>query len=209
MMLPTLSDLPIASPLPATSGSLSPDEQAQAARTTVGLGEISGRTLLHLRGNDAESVLQAEHMNIGDVIDQSGLLARLRRDEFVLLARDRLTASEQIVAKIGERRVTLTDITHGRCGLLLIGARAPDVLPKVCALDFDLFLNLHAAQTSLAKVRTLIVRADVDSVPAYGLFVDRSLAAYVWGVVYDAAQEFEGVALSNDGFESLRMGSLW
>lgn len=209
-MLPTLSDLLIASPLPAASGNFSPDDQVQVARAVVGLGEITGRTLLHLRGNDAEAALNQADMKIGDVAaTDDGLLARLRRDEFILLARDGRTAAEAVARMIGDHRVTLTDVTHGRCGLLLVGTHASDVLPKVCGLDFDLFPNLHAAQTSLAKVRTLIIRADADAALAYGLFVDRSLAAYVWGVVFDAAREFDGVALNNDGFESLRMGSLW
>ena len=51
-----------------------------------------------------------------------------------------------------------------------------------------LMLDISTAQNSLAKVRTLIIRADVDETPAYGLFVDRSLAQYVWGVVYDAGR---------------------
>jgi sarcosine oxidase, subunit gamma len=97
-------------------------------------------------------------------------------------------------------RVTLTDITHGRAGIALVGTQARDVLAKVCGLDFSdrTFLDKHAAQTSLAKVRALIIRDDEDSLPIYKLFVDRSLASYVWDVVYDAAQEFGGVVFNYD-----------
>ena len=34
------------------------------------------------------------------------------------------------------QHITVTDITHGRCMLLLIGQDAPNVLRKVCGLDF-------------------------------------------------------------------------
>lgn len=209
--LPTFSALPIASPLTLTASDLPGDEQARLARAAVGLGELAGRTLLHVRGAAAENVLQGADMPIGAVrTTADGLLARLRRDEFALLAPDGRVALTRLAGVVGGQRVTLTDITHGRGGLLLAGRHAPDVLAKVCALDFARqFPNLHAAQTSLAKVRTLIVRADIESLPAYGLIVDRSLAAYVWAVVFDAAQEFGGIALSSSGLDYLRETSLW
>jgi len=201
--LPTFAEFALASPLALRDG-------ASSLNASVGLGQLSGRTLLHLRGAEAETALQVHDMKIGDVAAvEDGLLARLRRDEFVLLARDGRSAFDQLAAMIAGRRVTLTDLTHGRCGLLLVGRDAPRVLPKVCALDFRQFPDLHAAQASLAKVRTLIMRADLDALPAYGLIVDRSLAAYVWDVVFDAAREFGAAALNDDGIDSLRKATLW
>jgi heterotetrameric sarcosine oxidase gamma subunit len=205
-VLPTLSDLPIASPLAA-------DMTSDSTEQMVRLGEICGRTLLHVRGAEAEHVLGASSLAIGDaaaVENEEGLLARLRRDEFVLLVRDGWATSERLAGLIGEARVTLTDITHGRCGLLLVGAGtyASDVLRKVCGLDFAdaAFPSLHAAQTSLAKVRTLIIRADIDTTPAYGLFLDRSLAQYVWDVVYDAGLEF---GIRRIDLDNTRARGLW
>lgn len=207
IVLPTLSDLPIASPL------VGGNEVSDSAEQTVRLGEICGRTLLHLRGAEAESALRLSSMGIGDVAaieSEEGLLARLRRDEFVLLVRDGWATSDRLAALIGQARVTLTDITHGRSGLLLVGAgtSAPDILRKVCALDSSdaAFPHLHAAQTSLAKVRTLIIRADIDTTPAYGLFVDRSLAQYVWNVVYDAGLEF---GIRRLDLDNTRARGLW
>ncbi len=205
-VLETYSDLPIESPLVGVS-------EFNDASEGVGLGEITGRTLLHLRGSGAETALRAGVLKIGDaaaVESEEGLLARLRRDEFVLLVRDGQATSGRLTGLIGDERVTLTDITHGRCGLLLVGVGtlAADILRKVCGLDFgeSAFPNLHAAQTSLAKVRTLIIRADIDTTPAYGLFVDRSLAQYVWDVVYDAGLEF---GMSRIDLDNTRARGLW
>lgn len=207
-VLPTFSDLPIASPL----GDLIPKQSVALGATALGLGELCGRALLHLRGNDAETVLQTPGLNIGGVaVQPDGLLARLRRDEYLLLTRIPQEAFGWLQSAIGSQRVTLTDITHGRCVLMLTGKDVREVLTKVCALDFSdaQFPNLYAAQTSLAKVRTLIIRVDVEQTPAYGLVVDRSLAAYVWDVMFDAMQEFGGMALDRESVNHLGDRSLW
>jgi sarcosine oxidase subunit gamma len=183
-VLETFSNVPMASPLKTGAG---------VGESALTLSEITVRGVLHLRGSDTETALQESGMKIGEVKEtQLALVARLRHDEFVLMTRDRHGSMRGLRTVIGDRHITLTDITHGRCGLLLAGEAAAGVLRKVCGLDFGdaAFPNLYAAQTSLAKVRTLIIRADIHDIPAYGLFVDRSLARYVWDVVYDAAQEF-------------------
>ena len=183
-VLETLSSLPIASALKAVTG---------AGDGALTLGEITGRTLLHIRGGESETDARQSAQKIGDVMALAdGLLARLRHDEFVLFAYDGRASLMRLEMMSASRHVTVTDITHGRCGLLLAGEGAAEVLRKVCGLDFGdkAFPNFYAAQTSLAKVRTLIIRADINDTPAYGLFVDRSLARYVWDVVYDAGQEF-------------------
>jgi heterotetrameric sarcosine oxidase gamma subunit len=138
--------------------------------------------LLHIRGRLPSPI---ESMAIGQVMHGSdGLRARLRRDEFIVLTTN-TDAAEKTYAK--DAHITLTNITHGRCVMRLAGARVNEVLAKVCALDFSKFAPLSAAQTSLAKVRALIVRDDSG---AYHISVDRSLGAYVWDVLADAAREF-------------------
>jgi heterotetrameric sarcosine oxidase gamma subunit len=204
-VLPTFCDLPITSPLTGVF----PDQITVSA---LGIGEISDRALFHMRGNTAEAAFHVSDMSIGDVAARhDGLLARLRRDEFLLMTHTPRDTFALLERMIGSQRVTLTDVTHGRCILLLLGKDALQVLPKICALDFSdqQFPNLHAAQTSLAKVRALIIRADVNQTPAYALIIDRSLALYVWKVVFDAMREFGGVALSHDSLNNLREGSLW
>jgi sarcosine oxidase subunit gamma len=202
MMLPTTSQLPIASPLANT---LPHYKDMQEQPQTVGMAESTNWHHLHIRGMGAEAVLSDSYsmsqIAIGAVATVSdGILVRLRRDEFLLLTSDLNPAMKQLASKPGEALFTLTDITHGRAVICVGGVCAPEVLPKVCGLDFtdSEFPNRYAAQTSLAKVRALIVRLDTAQAPAYYLIVDRSLAAYVWEVVYDATQEFSGVVMSQE-----------
>jgi heterotetrameric sarcosine oxidase gamma subunit len=204
MILNTKCNLPYSTELMPPPGSQ--QDLLETVREQVGMAALAQVGLLNVHGRDGEAVLQRVYalpsLHVGDVAAvDSGLAVRLRRDEFLLVVADVQAAMERVAGARQEARVTLTDITHGRTGIALAGARARDVLAKVCGLDFSdtAFPNMHAAQTSLAKVRVLIIRT--DSVAVYQLFVDRSLSAYVWEVVCDAAQEFGGVVLS---FDSLR-----
>ncbi len=210
MTLPTLSKLPIAPPLTnAVSRRISTDPaKGQTAHDSVGMAQVMAWNYLHIRGIGAEAVLSGAYhtpqMAIGSVTTvPDGILARLRRDEFLLLTADLKAAMDHLASKPAGTLITLTDITHGRAVIYLGGTRAPDVLPKVCGLDFadTKFPNLHAAQTSLAKVRTLIIRMDTGPTPAYLLVVDRSLADYVWEVIDDAAQEWGVTVMSQDSLE--------
>jgi len=190
MPVSTFSTIPFVSPL---------ENVAQpTAATRIRLEDATQQGMIDIRGKAAEQVLQTLYDSVpsasGDVtITSDGTLVRLRPDLFALLGNQR---NEAVFTRLnnaaGAAGITVTDMTHGRAIMLLVGAQAGSVLPKICGLDFHdaAFPNLHAAQTSLAKVPTLIVRADRDAVPAYLLVVERSLGAYVWGVVYDALQEF-------------------
>lgn len=81
-----------------------------------------------------------------------------------------------------------TDLTHGKAIFKLTGVSGKELLSKICGLDFEerRFPNLHAAQTSAAKIKTLIVRADQGNVLTYYLHVERSLGQYFGEVIWDA-----------------------
>jgi heterotetrameric sarcosine oxidase gamma subunit len=204
--LATISKLPIAPPLidPLIGQNSPPSAQEQAARR-VGIAQITIWNLLHIRGIGAEVLLSGAYstpqMAIGAVESVSdGVLVRLRRDEFVLLTPDLKPTMDRLAAKPAERLITLTDITHGRGIICVVGARASNVLPKVCALDFAdaKFPDLRAAQAILANVRALVIRMDTAQTSAYFLVIERSMTGYVWQVIYDAAQEWSGIVLSQD-----------
>src|SRR5688572_23582815 len=130
-VLSTFSDLPIASPLVG----ILPDQSAEITDSALGLAEITGRALLHIRGDNAAAVLQVADMKIGDVAEwQDGMIARLRRDEFTLLTRTPRESLARIEDMPVEQRVRLTDVTHRRCGLLLVGNHATNVPSKVLAV---------------------------------------------------------------------------
>lgn len=212
MSLSTHSQQPIAPPMTAEEGDdPNPSQAGNRGRNRVNLGMIRDQGMLHIRGREARRVLaqvyETQETDIGQVrLVTDGTLACLRPDECVLLTSDVQAALSRLKGVSSSRLLTLTDVTHGRAMILLTGLRAADVLPKVCGLDFSerRFPDHYAAQTMLAKVRALVIRADNGDLPVYTVVVDRSLAAYVWEVVYDAAREFSGLILSKDALRKLR-----
>ncbi|GAB0117850.1 hypothetical protein [Acidisoma sp. 7E03] len=74
------------------------------------------------------------------------------------------------------------------------GAAAPDVLAKLCAVDCRLhrFADLTIAQTSVARLSTVVLRADREGRPCFHLLSDSSAAAYMLTCLLDAAEEFGG-----------------
>jgi sarcosine oxidase subunit gamma len=190
MVYVTAADLPIQSPL---------GESSTGIASHVLLEDLSGqRALLDLRG-DANPALRRVFGTVpaapgGVLVDQDRTVACLRPDHLIAATGHGDSAALMADLRGGgpDHPITITDITHGRGVLRLGGPRAVDVLPKVCGLDFraSAFPDLHAAQTSYAKVKALIIRQDEDGQPAYLIVVDRSHAQYVWDVTADAMGEF-------------------
>lgn len=186
MTLPLTSDLLLVSPF---------SEAAYGDSFTVRLEDATAQiALIHVQGAgalDALAVLGDAPRRPGGVLRiEAGLIAALRPDMGeALVAPER---ASQIAAQLEGERVTVLDMSHGRALMTLSGPHAAGVLIKLCGLDFDerAFPDLHAAQTSVAKVRSLIVRADEGGSPRYILAVDRSHGAYMWGAITDAMQEF-------------------
>ncbi len=173
--------------LPYISPISTPAVQSSAGSLT----DVSGRGLIDIRGRDLGGIFQT--IRIGEVkcIDK-GILVRLTPEQYMLLDANVDVAGKWLQMEAGATRATITDMTHAYGQLRLVGEGARDLLPKICGLDFadSAFPNQHSAQSSLAKVRTLIVRLDDENIRTYHLIVSVSLAAYVWDVVADAMQEF-------------------
>ena len=77
---------------------------------------------------------------------------------------------------------------------MVAGISAPEMFAKICGVD----LRLHKfplgkiAQTSLAKMSGIVIRADLGRVPAYHLLADIASADYLWPALLDAMKEFDG-----------------
>jgi sarcosine oxidase subunit gamma len=135
--------------------------------------------------------------------DASGaLIARLGAQDF-LIADDldgasglpqRLAASWHSAAQRGAYPVPRQ---HGLVTLALGGERTDEVLARLCAVD----LSAHAfdadaiAQTQLALTSAIVMRSAVTGPPGYRIYVDTSLALYVWDVLDEVAQSLGGGVL--------------
>jgi heterotetrameric sarcosine oxidase gamma subunit len=110
------------------------------------------------------------------------------------------TAVTQRVEKVrDEELVSVFDATHGRALLRITGARTPDLLAKVCAIDFSEAVTPDGAafRSSVAKLVTDIVRYDRDGEISYLLHCERSSGQYLFDALIDAGDEF---GIEVDGF---------
>ena len=163
--------------------------------------DLTGAPIVRIQGPAADSLqslLPAVPAKPGDVVDLGqGLLARLRPQEFYLFGKTVeaiLPTAAELVRHFAEsgQHLHATDYTHGQAVVWLAGPAVPQLLSKICGLDFRerAFSNHQVKQTSAAKIKALIVRDDEGDIPAYFLHVTRPMGQYFWETLWDAGQEF-------------------
>jgi len=83
---------------------------------------------------------------------------------------------------------------HSHAWFSIRGAQAPDMLAKLCAVDFAThrFPNFSIAQTSVARLNSIVLRADTGGEPTYHLLADSASSAYMLACLLDSAEEFGG-----------------
>ena len=113
-------------------------------------------------------------------------------DEWLLIAEpnDPAAVTASVGAALGSRPHSWVDVSHRNAGFLLSGPHAADVLNAGCPLPLDL------ASFPVGKcTRTLFGKAEVvlwrTGETAFRIEVWRSFAAYVAGLVADAAREHQ------------------
>ena len=179
------------------------ESELSTLRESVGIADISAMGKLTVRGQGApklvDSSLGTVPARTGEVIfiQASRIIATyLYLDEFFILTPP--GEEKKIAGSLGagfasqDALISVVDNTSGLVGLSLSGQDSRSVLRKLSAfsLDEEDFPNLCTAQTSLAKVRTTILRRDMQNTPCYQLFADRSYAEYLWDSLLDAGMEF-------------------
>jgi aminomethyltransferase len=176
------------------------ESEIDDARQSVALADMSANGKLLIEGESAGKLLQATWnlpelaVGAGAAISD-GLVFRLRSDQFFLNTPpgDEAKTLQHLTHKLAAQSefVTLTDITHGQAELRLCGPNSSELLSRLCGLDFhpESFPNMTAKQSSLAKTRQLIIRRDLDQLPAYTIIGARSLVAYLWGTILEAGRD--------------------
>ena len=121
--------------------------------------------------------------------------------EWVLLAPPGTSAT--VAGRVGEASeggwVSVFDVTHGRALMRLTGGRSPELLAKVCGIDFSEEITPDGAafRSSVAKLVTDVVRDDVDGERSYLLHCERSSGRYLFDALLDAGDEF---GIETEGF---------
>lgn len=80
---------------------------------------------------------------------------------------------------------------------LITGQCAAAMFAKLCGVDLrpHKFPVNTVAQTSVARSEAIIIRCDLERVPAFHLLGDSASAIYIWDCLRDAMEEFGGKPL--------------
>ncbi|WP_454625114.1 hypothetical protein [Bradyrhizobium cenepequi] len=83
---------------------------------------------------------------------------------------------------------------HSHAWFAVQGDAAPAILAKLCAVDLrpHRFEDLAIAQTSVARLNSIVLRADVAERLTYHVLADSASSAYMLSCLTDSAGEFGG-----------------
>lgn len=87
----------------------------------------------------------------------------------------------------------------------LTGEKVSHMFAKLCAVDLrpQKFSNLSIAQTSIARIASIVIRNDLSGACTYLLLTDSASAEYLWDCLIDAMQEFDGQVVGCSNFDFL------
>jgi heterotetrameric sarcosine oxidase gamma subunit len=164
------------------------ESEAAAARSGLGLADISASAKVSLRGAGVPSLVgsllpdSAAQRPLGVAIlpGEPALACRLTDDHLLLLASPPAALTLRAVSDAPS--VVRTDMTSAYAGFELIGPRLEEVLRRLTHFDTRLasFPVNSCAETALAGVEALLVRLAERSLPALRIYVAWDLGEYVW-----------------------------
>lgn len=91
------------------------------------------------------------------------------------------------------------------CWFAVCGEHVGDMLAKLCGVDLrpESFAANAVAQTSLARVNTIVIRCPLGGTPAFYLLTDSASAEYLWDCLLDAMDEFSGAIIGLNALSAL------
>ncbi len=177
-------------------------EEAPAAGGIL-IADLSPLPRLGFKGRGTLAAMQARGIALEATPNRAfrqpdgGLCLVLAPGEVILLSNlagdgERLAQLEAQWRLEDEERTYLLPRRDSHAWLAVAGAATPEMFAKLCAIDLrrEKFADLCIAQTSIARMSAILVRADVGASPVFHLLVDSAAALYFCDCLLDAADEF-------------------
>ena len=154
------------------------------------------------------TVTDANNMNAWQ--DDGTGAARLADTEVLLLSDlacqsticDTIAAAWSPDPDVGSYPVPRADTN---CWFLISGRYSATMFSKICGVDLrpDKFPLGAVAQTSVTRLNSIVIRADVGETLAYHYLTDNASASYVWECLLDAMGEWGGAPVGLDAMRGL------
>lgn len=196
-------------------------EPEVATARRMGLADLSVLPHGGFKGRGTVEWLTAQGLAIGadsnKAYRQAGgeLAARLAPTEIFLL--DSLHGTGQLIGKLNTawqwapaaprpQQGYPTPRQDSHAWFMVTGEKSAEMFAKICGVDLR---PKHCpvgtiAQTSIAKMSGIIIRADLGGILAYHLLADIASAEYLWTCLEDAIAEFDGGIVGLAALRSLQ-----
>ncbi|MCH7555550.1 MAG: sarcosine oxidase [Proteobacteria bacterium] len=176
--------------------------------------DLSALPRAGFKGREAQSWPAAQGLvispdnNFSVIQDDGALVARLADSEVLILSD--LACRSGLCARLAEAwspdpdpGVYPVPRRDTNCWYMISGGHADALFAKLCAVDLrpHKFPLGAIAQTSLARLNGIVIRADLGDVLAYHLLTDSAAAGYMWMCLLDAMDEWGGAPV---GLAALR-----
>lgn len=172
---------------------------------SLGLIDLSVLPRAGFRGPKTPEWLGAQNLSMVDEPNHAvrqpdgGLLTRLSAEEHLLLSPpdgNDATVNRLLELYADESPAGVYELPRrdSHAWLRVTGRYSAKMFAKLCGVNLapDAFAVQRVAQTQVARVSAIIIRADCGVVPAFHLLFDSASAVYLWDCLMDAAVEFNG-----------------
>ena len=158
-------------------------KEAEQLSKAVALGDLSWMVKLDLKGREMPAI--------------DAPVCTLGVRHFLVIcdpaAKERVLKQLQAPSASGDPSVSrayVTDVTSVYAQFLVAGPRSRDVLRKLTSLNVSALTNLACGQASLAHAHSIVLRNDLNEIPAFHVFVSREYGESVWEAILHAGHEF-------------------
>lgn len=186
------------------------DEQAEIEQArTLGLADISVQARTGFKGLGTAEWLTAQGIHLPEESNRAvrqtdgSLTARLAPAEILLLGD--LEGQGDTVKRLQDAWQTAeippasprgfpVPRQDSHAWFAITGQHAPAMFAKLCGVDLRAhkFLGGSVAQTSVARLSTIVIRHDLGNTLGYYALCDSASADYFWDCLMDAMIEFKG-----------------
>ncbi len=213
---------PLARVFPASAEWVALDDAAAMARVSksdvvgdLAIADLSPLPRLGFKGRDTISAVKDRGVAVEAEPNRAfrqpdgGLCLVLGAGEVLLLGP--LDGSGATLAEMERswpieegRRIYPVPRRDSHAWFAVAGLAAPTMFAKLCAVDLrpHKFMVLAIAQTSVARLNAIVLRADRAGQTVYHLLADSASAAYLLECLRDAAEEFGGTLIGLDALRS-------
>ena len=192
-------------------------EEARARR--LGLADLSPLPRTGFKGRDSLAWLKGQGLagleqdNVADLQPDGALAARLAPGEAVVLSD--LAGGATICDRLDR---TWPDGATGLCfpvgrqdanfWFMIGGEQAPAMFTRICGVDLrpGRFAEGAIAQTSVARLNAIVIRAHGGQVPGFHILGDSASADWFRFCLLDAMAEFDGGPVGHDAILAVHGG---